>query len=450
MKTVAFIIIATLGIIIYFNVVFNGFAGDDEYIIEKNPLVHSITNIPLFFQGSSFYNTSTRELEGQYYRPILLTVYTIIISTFGLKAFFLHLFHLTFYFINAYLVYLLLRIFFNNLLALLLAVLFLVHPINAEIAVPIADIQEVLFFFFGMLALFITIYKNNKTGTILSSVLLFLSILSKETGFLFFVPIFLIILFKPQKNRGSQFIRFSISVTAIIVTYVALRMIFPLTSNTHFNIHAISNAGQILNTLPSIIFFYIKTLFYPKDLSFSHLWIINDITFSNFYIPLIVDLLVTAAILFLGFACWKKRSLFVPFIFFTIWLVSGMLFHLNIFLSLDQIVADRWFYFPFVGLLGLIGVTFALLNISKKRYLVFIFILWLVIVIPLSLRTRARVPDWKDTYTLYTHDLKVEENFILENAFGHWLLRNGKKDEANYYLEKSKRELNEWTESSKK
>ncbi len=380
----------------------------------------------------------------------MLTLYTGIISIFGMKAFFLHFFQFILYIINAYLVYLLLRQFFHNVLALLLAVIFLVHPINSEVAVYIADTQDVLFFFFGMLALIIAMYKNNNTGTLLSCIFLGLSLLSKETGILFFIPVFLIRFFSVQKNRRTQFTFFTISMTTIIVAYGLLRIALPLTSSSHFNIHMVASADQILKTLPSIMFFYIKTLVFPKDLAFMHLWIINDVSFSNFYFPLIVDVIFIAAILFLGFACRRRRNIFIVYIFFTIWFTIGMLFHLNLFIGLDMIAAERWFYFPFVGLLGLIGIALGLLPKLKMRYLAVLFTLWLVIIVLLSVRTSARVPNWKDSHTLYTHDLKVEENFVLENVYGNWLLRNGKKEDAKYHLDKSKRELKEWVKSSKK
>lgn len=185
MKKVAFLLIAILGFIIFFKVFSNGFVDDDQTQIVNNPLVYSITNIPRIFQGSTYYDPITHKLYGQYYRPLMLTFYTTIISIFGMKAFFLHFFQVMLYIINTYLVYLLFRRFFSEILAVILAILFLVHPINSEVVAYISDAQDVLYFFFGMLALTVMLYKKNNTGMLLSCIFLLLSLLSKETGILF-------------------------------------------------------------------------------------------------------------------------------------------------------------------------------------------------------------------------------------------------------------------------
>src|SRR6266699_3573701 len=69
------------GIIIYFNSLFNGFVGDDAGQIINNTAAHSISNILLFFRGSTF------SLEGSniglYYRPLTTLIYSIIYSLFG-------------------------------------------------------------------------------------------------------------------------------------------------------------------------------------------------------------------------------------------------------------------------------------------------------------------------------------------------------------------------------
>ena len=38
-------------------------------------------------------------------------------------------------------------------------------------------------------------------------------------------------------------------------------------------------------TIPKIIFYYIKTFFFPKDLSINQLWTVTQITATDFFIP---------------------------------------------------------------------------------------------------------------------------------------------------------------------
>jgi hypothetical protein len=74
-------IIIVIGLIVYFNTLFNGFIGDDFDQIVNNPLVHSTGNIPQFFKGSSFYAGGS--LLGIYYKPLLSTFYSLIYTIFG-------------------------------------------------------------------------------------------------------------------------------------------------------------------------------------------------------------------------------------------------------------------------------------------------------------------------------------------------------------------------------
>lgn len=449
MKLRAFLLIASLGFILFFKILANEYVSDDLPQIVDNPLLHAIKNIPRFFQGGTFYDTETSQLHGQYFRPLTATFQSIIISVLGMKAVYLHFFQLSLYIINAYLVFLLLRRFFNEMLALLLAVFFLVHPINSEIAAYLADTQDVLYFFFGMLALNITLYRNSITSALISYFLLFLSLLSKETGILFFVLILFARLFTDTKRRKVQFLLCCLSMAVIIISYAIIRNAVPLTEGSQKNILSVVSGDIRLQTLPAILLYYIKTFLFPKDLFFAHLWIIKKINFTNFYLPLIVDFLFIAAILSIGFV-YRKRQEFLYYLFFALWFAIGTLLHLNVFFILDMTVAERWFYFPFVGLLGLIGMAVSYLSKWKSKYLVTGFALWLMVIVLFAARTFQRLPNWKDTYTLYAHDIKVSESPLLNNVFGNLLLKNGKTEEGSYYIKKANDELKEWIQVSRR
>lgn len=449
MKLKAFILFVSLGFILFFKVLTNGYVSDDNSQIVDNVLLHSINNVPRFFQGGTFYDTKTGQLHGQYYRPIAATFQTIIISVFGMKAGYLHFFQLSLYIINAFLVYLLLRRFFSEILAILLAVLFLVHPINSEIAAYLADTQDVLFFFFGMLALNFTLYGNSVTSALISYILIFLSLLSKETGILFFIPLFLIRLSVQSEKWKKQIILLCVSTAVILTTYLLIRNAVPLTEGSQKNMLSAVDDSIRLQSSPAILFYYIKTFLYPKDLFFAHLWIVKEINFISFYLPLIVDLLFIAAIMSIGFV-YRKKQEFLYYLFFIFWFTIGMLLHLNVFFLLDLTVAERWFYFPFVGLLGLIGMAVSYFPKIKSKYLIIGFALWVMINVLLATRTFQRLPNWKDSYTLYTHDIKVSESPILDNVFGNLLIKNGKTEEGNYYIKKANNEINQWINMSSK
>src|SRR5258708_27738500 len=109
------------------------------------------------------------------------------------------------------------------------------------------------------------------------------------------------------------------------------------------------------------------------------------------------------------------------------WFLFGILFHSQIF-PLDQTVADRWFYFPIVGILGMIGVLLEVFHINLKN--IWIFSAVLIFVILLSLRTFIRSVDWRDDFTLASHDSKVADTYNSEYIISHIYYQEGNLKEA--------------------
>jgi predicted Zn-dependent protease len=110
---------------------------------------------------------------------------------------------------------------------------------------------------------------------------------------------------------------------------------------------------------------------------------------------------------------------------------------------LDVTVADRYFYFPMVGLLGILGIfisdTYISSSIKKSPYLQILISAGIFFVIGfLSIRTIVRNADWKDTKTLALHDLEIQkDNYQLLSALGAVYLGEKQYDKAIYYLQKS-------------
>ena len=98
-----------IGFLIYGASLSNHFVWDDEEQILNNGLVHSITNLPRFFQGSTFNTGGTGSLTGIYYKPLMTVFFALFYTIFGANSFFFHLFQLVFHLVNACLVFVLFR-----------------------------------------------------------------------------------------------------------------------------------------------------------------------------------------------------------------------------------------------------------------------------------------------------------------------------------------------------
>ena len=442
-------IIILLGILVYSNSLFNGFVWDDETQILNNGLVHSIANLPTFFAGSTFGTGGAGGLGGIYYKPLMSTTFSLIYSIFGQQAFFFHLVQLGLHIANAYLVFLLFNKLLRREISLFLSVIFLVHPFNTESVVYVSAMQDVLFTFFGLLSFYFLLkgIKLLKEYILVFGLLLF-SMLSKETGVVFlFSSLFFSFIYK-----RSQFIKSLLAATSVMSIYLLLRL---GVANVPFTTQHLSPITRVdlltrLMTLPKIVYFYVSNFVFPYDLAIDQQWIVHKISLRQFYIPLAVMLVF--GILTFGFLLHlikvNDKVGVKVYLFFLSILIFGLGAHLQIF-PLDMTVADRWFYLPMIGVLGMVGVLIScvpkFIGISLgslpkplPRWNVVLVILVAFLITALSARSVARNFQWKDGLTLFSNDIKISKNaFDLENNLGVELFRVGRYEEAEEHFRKS-------------
>lgn len=421
-------IIILAGFVVYINSLFNGFVWDDFGLILKNPSVQSFNLIKLF--GPNPFNS------GGFYRPVAAFYTALLYMVFRGNPFFYHFFQLALHITNGCILFFVFKKFFNQKISLFLSLIFLIHPIQVESVSFISSAQSVLLFVFGILALsLVSSSKPTTKSWFTITLLLLLSLLSKEIGFLFLIIIPLYcILFK--KTSLWWYVSIDFVVSSI---YFLFRSLAGLASVQVIPTVPIGDAAFVtrLITLPAAIFYYLKIFFYPDKLAIWQEWIVSTINFDNFYLPLMLDsFFFLSLIIFLISVHKKQKNLFNILLFFSIWFLVGVSFISQIF-PLDMTVADRWFYFPIAGLLGIIGVAIEYFGfLSDKKRVVF-FSFGVVALILLICRTFVRSLNWYDNLTLMSHDSKIISNFDIENTLGTELLKVGEFDMAISHLEKS-------------
>jgi len=432
-RSVLFLII--IGFLIYFNGLFGSFVWDDEEQIVANGIIHSIKNIPHLFLGSTFNPGGASSLGGMYYKPLMSVSFSFLYSVFGSNPFFFHLFQLLIHIANALLVFYFFKYFFNQKAAFFASLFFLIHPVNSEAVLYVSALQDTLFFFFGMLVMNLLKKGSGKISTVfLSAFFLLLSLLSKETGSLFFV-VAIVFKFFFEKNKRFLYL-FSFFIAGAI--YLFLRFAVAGMSVGKFGPSPIMMATfyERLINMPQIAFFYLKTFFWPASLAIDRQEIIREVSFYNFYLPLIFVLLflsVTGTALFLIYK--RNGNNFKICLFFLLWFGLGMGLHLQIF-PLDMALAERWFYFPIAGLLGLVLISGSQFNLFNQKKLLYFFVI--LIIFALSIRTFIRTFDWRNGLTLFSHDIKLSgKSFNLENNLGVGLFRTGRVEEAAIHFENS-------------
>jgi tetratricopeptide (TPR) repeat protein len=299
----------------------------------------------------------------------------------------------------------------------------------------IAASGGVLFFFFGLMALIVAV-KDKKSLFInfVQQLLLLASLLTKEGGILFF-PLILIYLFLFRKKSVISFILFSFVTLAV---YFLMRSIIGDVFFVNRSLIPIArlNFVERLITMPQVIFYYIKTFFYPVVLSVDQQWIVTKITFSDFYLPLLLDFIFFSTLITLGFYLYKKDKKAIPvYSFFFVWFMLGLALYSQIIPS-DGTVADRWFYFHIVGLLGIIGIVLQNIKLTKVNKGVVMF-LAVIVIFALGIRTVIRNTDWENPVKLFSHDIKITDNFLIQAELAVAFINEDKFSDALVHAKKS-------------
>jgi tetratricopeptide (TPR) repeat protein len=424
----AVICIVIIGFIVFFNALFSGFIWDDNlYVISGSASIGS--HLLRLFTGFSIFNSTG------FYRPIAAIYYFLLYNLFGVQPFFYHFSQIIFHIFNSVLLFVFLSKFFSKKISFILSLIFLVHPMQVETATYISSYGS-LSFFFSMIALLLSVAKRQNWKTIaLIICFLFLSLLTKEAGVVFLV---LIPLLRYLLKKGNVLL-YGVLSMATLSAYIGLRFI---SGGIYVNNNLIAvpiaqlSLFMRLFNIPEIIFYYLKTFIFPVNLAIAQYWVVTKITIMNFYFPLLMEFLLAILFIIIGIIYSKNKKYFPLFVFFSVWFILGMSINLQI-IPLDGTVADRWFYIPMIGLLGLVGVIWQSISIYYVKLQKIISIVLIIVIVLFSVRTIIRNQDWQNPITLYAHDIAVVDSYQTESMLGNELWYENKLDEALIHFKRS-------------
>ena len=432
----ACLIILVIGLAIFATGLANPFIGDDSPQIVNNPVVHSITHIKLFFEGSTFYSGGgIAPLTGNYYRPLMTTTYSLLYTLFGSHQFYFHLLQALLCIGSACLLYLVFRYMFTSILALVLSLVFLVHPLNSQIAFAIPSMQDALFFFFGVLALWLLLRFNSVKSLLLVALCLMMSLLSKETAIVFIVVAALYLFWFDRKRLFV----FTGIVAVPIVFYFLLKtnaIGFIGTKSTNGPIDNLSMVGRLM-TMPSLLLFFFTKLIWPWKLASGYYWVYPTFSVRHVLLPLVIDLIVIGLFAYMAYVIRRRESdkYYRAYMFFGAWTLLGLLPHLQI-IPLDMTACETWFYFSVAGVLGMIGVMLVAFQAHIDPTWFFVGVI--VVAGVLGIRTAVRGLDYKSYYILSRHDVVAsKEDYPAYNAIGKTLIDQGNYADAKTNVERS-------------
>lgn len=461
----------------------NGLFWDDDDFILHNAYIQDAQYLPKLFSENVIAGSG---LVSNYWRPVLLLVFSAEWHLWGEWAPGWHMVNTGFHVVNGLLLFWLLQTILNvtaegdksfglykayrTYIAFFVALIFLVHPVQVEAvayANSLGDSLSVFFMFVGiwcfqkflrLVSYQVTIQYSESynliggTGAVITktrnnsykaytclgaSVLCYLlALMSKETAIV--MPGLLALMALRNYKTYKPYIIQLLPFVAVIVTYLILRAT-TLNFKNSFNLYDQSNVFTDslwvrLLTFCKIIVEYVKIIFWP-----AHLRMERGLAFatSAFDPQVILGVLIIIGLFVTVWWFWRRNFLIS---FGILWFFIAMVPTSNILVPINGLVYEHWLYVPVVGaaaaLAGLVSFWADRLYRNGRTYKPYIIIAVVVLtLLCLIARTIIRIQDWREPVVFYKQTLKfAPKDYKILNNLGMVLANKGDLQESiNYY-----------------
>ena len=416
MSRASFLALFFFGLLAFFNAIPHPFVHDDVVFILKNPHITDLNHWVEAFKvpaASGGINT--------YYRPVLEIIYRFEYHLFGPHPFGFHLFNVIVHIINGLLLFgLLQRLNLSKHVSWVVALLFLIHPVQTEAVSCIAGISNLWMALGVLLALHAYLYQWYATSLLCFT----LAFLSKEQAVML-IPLVMVI----DYSRGQKNFRPWFFLGAAACALLWLRQ--SLTGASLLK-DVMLSPGELclrLAAIPRDLGMYLRLIFFPFDL---HYYRSTDILQSN-GIAWFLAMLSMLGIFYIIKRNPKTRpTLILGFG----WFLAALLPVLNIAPLINEysfiLTAEHFLYLPIVGIL-IIAVTAADHFLKHFRKLILG-----IIIISCLLLTWYQNTFWRSEIALFERMLLFEPDF----GRGHLLLAkayyfNGRPQDADWHFKKA-------------
>jgi tetratricopeptide (TPR) repeat protein len=430
------IVIITLFILpflLYFKSLGAPFVFDDGHMIVRNNLIKNLSLLKYVFTSGNI--TSVPIVKGMY-RPLLMLSFAFNYFFGRLNPFGYHIINIMFHFLNAVLLFFLLRILLPKRPfwpAVLSVLLFVVHPINSEAVIYISCRSTLMFSFFFLAGL-LSYAKSAKIYDryfYLSVAAFICGLLSKEPMIMFpFILVTYDLLYRRKSATNTPlFLRPYLLFALVALAYLLLRQ---------YLIGGIATIRPFRGTYENILtqlhvtIFYLRLFFYPVNLCLGRFF---QTEHSLMFPAVVQSVFIITALLSFVIYFWKKISILS---FAILWYFFNLI---PKFIGNLALVATE--HHLYLSGMGIIMVTAVIFNefyiLCKKREGLFLkrigILIFTIVFIVLALLTFQRNRIWKDEYSIWLNNIKYSPMaWGAYNNLGLVALNEGKYDEAfNYF-----------------
>lgn len=431
-------VVFAVAALVYVNTLTHDYALDDVISVTMNQFTKKgLEGIPDILTKDSFYGFigNSSELPGGRWRPLALLTFAIEWEFFGQNPEVSHFINVMLYALCCLMLFRFLCSFLGAdkfWIAVTASIVFAVHPVHTEVVANIKSRDEILslLFIVASLTLALKYHRHKKTilHLLLSVLLYFLALLSKENGVTGLALVPLVFFFSDKRTITDALIK-SIPFFLIIVMYSLLRI--GVIGFKQTEIQEIMNAPFLLATPVEafatkiyVLLIYIKLLFIPYPLSYDYSY--NQIPYKNLSDVWVISSIVLQLAL-LVFAIYRvaKRDLLafaILFHFLSIFIVS------NLIVNTGGVLGERFLFQASLGFALTIGLLLGRIqqqyHLSMKQIRNTTLLFLTLISIPSMLWAFQRNKDWENDRTLFIADVKTCPNSARTNngAGTAWIL----------------------------
>lgn len=353
-EVIIFLFLLLLGFLPYVNTLLAGFVYDDNFQVVANPYVHS------FHHLREIFTTTVWSFEGaagvtNYFRPMMTLGYLLTYQIAGLVPFSFHLVNLVLNCVAVCLVFVLLRRFSGERVALIAAGLFALHPIHTEPVAWIAAVTDLQLtvFYLGAFLLYLRLPESERRARarVILCVVFLLALLSKEQAMT--LPVLATIFeyfYREDRSTTSAWEKLSRigPLWAVAAFYLSVRTFILGGVASVLTRPNLSWHDTLLSTV-ALLGRYIAKLIWPAH--FTAFYVFHPSrNFTDSAVLLGAGSLAACGILFL--VLWNRAHI-LSFAFFMIFLPLGPV--LNARWMPASVFAERYLYLPSVGFCWLAG-----------------------------------------------------------------------------------------------
>ncbi len=442
-KWLPYFILFLFGTLLYLNTIKNDYAVDDTLVVTQNKFTQQgfagLSKIFTTDAFEGFFGERGKTLvAGGRYRPLSIASFAIEIGVFGKnKPEISHFINAWLYGCTIVVIYAVLLLLFPTTtktkvwfsIPFLVCLLYAAHPIHTEAVANIKGRDEIMGMFFLMLALFGCIrfvMSNDMKWLFFMAIAYTLALLSKENS-ITFIAISLLTSFVFLNPKKHQYMKLSLLYAIPTLLFLYIRSHYTSAALSKFTTEIMndpftfSTFSQKFGTLFYTYIVYLKLIVIPHPLTHDYYPYQTpklELTSALALISIVVN---GALFLYAVYALWKKKDPIgygIMFYFITFSIVS------QVFFTIGTPMSERFIFIPSLGMILAIVLFFQ--KILHKKEKIFIYGVFSITLL-FSIKTLSRNPDWKNDFTLFTHDVAVSvKSAKLNMATGGALLDSAK------------------------